>query len=110
MKLPQNVIIADAKLTQYLLVFREQDDKSKFLAQAEFTQDNPEQLKIALLKLIQNYEAIIDKDNEYGRFYSIEGNLEGVNKTLSVVTIWLQRVNDGQFQFITLKPKKERKS
>ena len=37
MKLPQPVIIPDEKLTKYLLVYREESDKSKFLLQAGFT-------------------------------------------------------------------------
>ena len=109
MKLPKSVIIADAKLSQYLLIFREQDDKSKFLAKVGFTQNNAEQLKNAILQLINEQEAIKDTDNEYGTFYRVEGKLEGINGTLNVVTIWLQRASDNQFQFITLKPKKERK-
>ncbi|MDB9315966.1 hypothetical protein PN462_22835 [Spirulina sp. CS-785/01] len=83
MKLPETVIIADAKLTQYLLVRREQDDKSKFLAQAGFTQDNSEKLKTALLKLIQTQNAIADRKNEYGTFYRVEGNLERETGTLA---------------------------
>lgn len=111
MKLPSNVIIPNAKITRYLLVYREQDDKSKFLAQAGFTQDNPEQLEAAILQLIQNQEAVEDKNNEYGIFYRVEGDLNGVNnQQLAVVTIWLERKTDRQIQFITLKPKKEKKS
>lgn len=40
MKLPDDTIIAEAKITQYLLKFLLQDDKSLFLAQANYTQDN----------------------------------------------------------------------
>lgn len=109
MKLPSNVIIPNAKITRYLLLYREQDDKSKFLAQAGFTQDNPEQLEAAILQLIQNQEAIEEKNNEYGIFYRVEGYLDGVNnQQLAVVTIWLERKTDRQIQFITLKPKKEK--
>ena len=36
MIIPSDAIIADEKITHYLLVPREQDDKSKFLAQAGF--------------------------------------------------------------------------
>lgn len=64
MKLQKNDIIPDAKLTQYLLVYREQDDKSQFLAQAGFTQANPEEIQVAILQLIQTYEAIQDRQNE----------------------------------------------
>ena len=106
MKIPNNAIIPDAKLTKYLLVFRERDDKSKFLAQAGFTLDNPEELKGAIRQLVDTIEAIKDTTNEYGTFYRVEGELMGMNhRNLLVITIWLKRI-DGQFQFITLKPKK----
>jgi hypothetical protein len=42
MKIPADATIPDSKLTRYLLVSREQDDKSKFLAQAGFTLTNPD--------------------------------------------------------------------
>ena len=110
MKIPQNAIIADAKLSQYLLVYREQDDQSKFLARAGFTQNNPEALKNAIVQLIQTHDAIEDRQNEYGTFYRVEGELQGETQSLPVITIWLQRAIDGHFQFVTLKPKKQTKS
>ena len=57
-KIPGDATIADAKLTRYLLVPREQDDKYKFLSQAGFTQENPELLKAAIRKLADSTEAI----------------------------------------------------
>jgi hypothetical protein len=108
MKIPPDAIIPDDKLTRYLLISREQDDKSKFLAQAGFTLDNPEQLKAAIRQLADTVEAVADKTNEYGIFYRVEGQLIGINdRNLSVITIWLNRKIDEQFQFITLKPKRE---
>ncbi|MBW4555625.1 MAG: hypothetical protein KME59_06760 [Trichormus sp. ATA11-4-KO1] len=108
MKIPPDAIIADEKITRYLLVPREQDDQSKFLAQAGFTQDNPELLKVAIRQLADSTEAIQDRDNEYGVFYRVTGELIGVNqRNLAVITVWLQRAVDGKFQFITLKPNKE---
>lgn len=108
MKIPPDAIIPDEKLTRYLLVPREQDDKSKFLAKAGFTADNPEQLKLAIQQLADQVDALEDRSNEYGIFYRVEGQLTGINDTnLSVITIWLNRKVDGKFQFITLKPKKE---
>lgn len=52
MKLQGTIVIPDAKLSQYLLTPREENDKSKFLAQAGFTLDKPDQLKQAILSLI----------------------------------------------------------
>ena len=107
MKLPPNVIIPDDKLSKYLLLYKEKNDKSKFLAQAGFTQNNPDELKLAIYQLISIVEAIEDLTNEYGTFYRVEGELIGVNqRNLFVVTIWLKRKIDNQFQFVTLKPKK----
>jgi hypothetical protein len=59
--------------------------------------------------LIQTREAIADGENDYGTFYRVEGNLEAATGTLAVATVWLQRAYEGKVQFITLKPKRERK-
>lgn len=61
MKLQGNILIPEAKLTEYLLVLRSEDDKSKFLAQVGFTQDNPDQLKQAIFNLMQTHDAVSDR-------------------------------------------------
>jgi hypothetical protein len=106
MKLQGSILIPDAKLTQYLLIPRLEDDKSKFLAQAGFTANNPDQLKQAILTLIQTHDAISDRQDKYGTYYLVEGPLIGPNGTLAVVTVWIERITDGIFQFVTLKPKR----
>lgn len=102
MKIPLDATItADEKITRYLLVPREQDDKSKFLAQAGFTPDNPELLKAAIRQLSDSIEAIQDRDNEYGVFYRVTGELIGLEEqNLAVITVWLQRAVDGKFHGI----------
>jgi hypothetical protein len=105
MRIPEDLIIPDAKITQYLLVLKARNDKSRFLAQAGFTQENPEVLRLAIQSQAMDKEAIEEKSNEYGTFYQVEGELIGVNGVnLSVVTVWLQRQIDGKFWFVTLKP------
>jgi hypothetical protein len=47
-RIPEDLIIPDAKITDYLLVPKPRNDKSKFLAQAGFTQENSEALKLAI--------------------------------------------------------------
>ncbi len=61
MKIPDVAVIPEEKLTRYLLVPRLKDDKSKYLAQAGFTQANPEDLLTAIRQLIATNEAV--KDN-----------------------------------------------
>lgn len=108
MRIPEDLIIPDAKITRYLLVRKARNDKSKFLAQAGFTQENSEALKAAIQMQAVATGAVEDRSNEYGTFYQVEGDLIGKNGVrLSVVTVWLQRQIDGKFQFVTLKPRKE---
>jgi hypothetical protein len=99
------------KLTAYLLVPRDWDDKSKFLASAGFTRDNPHLLLTAVRELAATAEAVEDGQNEYGVFLRAEGALTGPNgRTLSVVTVWLESLKDGRTRFVTLKPRKEKRS
>lgn len=108
MKILEDAVIPEEKLTRYLLVPRIKDDKSKFLAQAGFTQDNPNDLLNAIKQLALITDAVEDNINEYGVFYTVTGDLQGLNgRSLPVVTVWLQSINDGSFRFITLKPKKD---
>ena len=106
-KIPVDAIIPEAKLTKYLLAFKPRNDKSRFLAKAGFTVENSQRLKLAIQQLSRSQEAIPDRINEYGTFYSVSGTLQGINGIdLLVVTIWLERKTDNKFQFITLKPGK----
>ncbi|OCR01495.1 hypothetical protein BCD67_18540 [Oscillatoriales cyanobacterium USR001] len=107
MRIPENAIIPDAKLTRYLLVQRPRNDKSQFLAQAGFTAENPEALLAALRQLANSNNATEDRTDQHGTYYEVKGTLQGINGiNLTVVAVWLQRKIDQQFQFITLVPSK----
>ena len=100
MKIPENLNISEDKITRYLLVQKVRNDKSKFLAQAGFTQENPEALRAAIRIQAMATEAIADRSDEYGTFYRVEGNIVGENGvSLAVATIWLRRQIDGEFPF-----------
>jgi len=105
MKIPYAATIPPEKLIHYLLVPRPKNDKSKFLARAGFTLENPEALEAALRELIRTEDATKDRTTEYGEFYQVEGNLMGPAGQLLVVTVWIVRpLNNGTFRFVTLKP------
>jgi len=107
-KLPADTIIASAKLTDYLLKFKRQDDKSLFLAQAGYTPDNWQQLEQNLREQILPLDAIKFDQTRYGDKYEIRGTLIGPNGTsLQVVTIWMIESQSEQTKFITLFPDKE---
>ena len=104
MKIPSDATIAREKLTHYLLVTKPKNDKSRFLAQAGFTLANPEALEAAVRQVIADNEAVFDRENEYGAFYQVKGNLHGPEGILTVVTIWILQDVNGEFRFVTLKP------
>ena len=104
MKIPVDALIDSDKLTRYLLVHRLKNDKSGFLAQAGFTNDNSELLDAAIRQLITENDVIFDRRNEYGAFYLVEGNLIGPLKTLLTITVWIQLAENNSFRFVTLKP------
>ncbi|MEA5467954.1 DUF6883 domain-containing protein [Spirulina sp. 06S082] len=105
MKIPENAIIPDPKLTKYLLVFKQRNDKSQYLAQGGFYLENWQDLKKAIQNLIEENEAIEEQTDEYGTYYQVIGELQGIgDRKLSVVTIWLKRTIDDKFYFITSNP------
>ncbi|MDE2724654.1 MAG: hypothetical protein OXI59_14880 [Gemmatimonadota bacterium] len=104
---PSDIVIPSEKLTEYLLVPRVRNDKSKFLSQAGFTTENPAILEQAIRDLIIRNDAVQERENIYGTFYRVSGELVGPSDILSVVTIWIVLAGDGKFRFVTLKPDKE---
>lgn len=91
-----------------MLVHKEQDDKSKFLAQAGFTQENWELLLEQLQQIAQTGDAVEDGTTEYGTFYLVEGSLRGANgRILEVITVWIKKAIDDKYHFVTLKPKRK---
>ncbi len=109
MKLPEDAIIASAKLTNYLLIYRSADDKSKFLSQAGYSLDNWQQLEADLRNQILTLEAMPSEEtNRFGDVYEIRGILKGPNGlSLSIIVIWMTEYETGRTKFVTLYPNKE---
>ncbi len=107
MKLPNNTRIAPEKLTQYLLIPKKRNDKSKWLAQAGYTLENWQQLENDLRVQILSLEAIAGEATKYGQAYEIRSNLTGPNsKTVAVVTVWMTETATGVTKFVTMYPDK----
>jgi hypothetical protein len=110
-KLPGATLIAPKKLTKYLLVRREFDDKSQFLRQAGYTLENWEQLDQDLRLQVLPHDAVPIEQTVYGNIFEIRSSLTGPNgQTLFVKTIWMDELRSGVTKFITLYPDKERLS
>ena len=107
MLIPPDAIIADEKLTQYLLVQRPFDDKSGFLSRIGFTLYNWRALRDAIRLLADGQEAVETGGNEYGRIFEVRGGLVGPVGELKMKLIWMRRAVDGRYYFVTLFPDKE---
>lgn len=105
MKLPSTALIATEKLTGYLLRLRPEDDKSAFLAQAGYKQENADGLMADIREQLLPLEAELIGQTDYGPKYRIRDKLTGPNgRVLRVVTIWMLEEATTQTKFITLYP------
>ena len=109
MRLPPDATIADDKLTRYLLLPQARGDKSAFLAQAGYRQDNAGHLLRDLRTQLLPLEAQRLESNTFGQYYEIRGTLSGPNGVaLAVRTIWMTEHLSGVTKFVTLIPDKRR--
>lgn len=101
--LDPNAIIAETKLTQYLLVFLSKDDKSQYLALGGYTLDNWQELERDLRNQILTLEATLTTKTKYGQKYEIIAELTAPNgRILPIKTISM--VTDRETKFVTLFP------
>jgi hypothetical protein len=102
--LDRQATIAEAKLTDYLLIQKPKDDKSGFLAQARYNLDNWRQLRQELRHFLFN-QATLHKKTNFGDIYEIKGILVGVNGTnLRIATYWMVDSLTNETKFVTLLP------
>lgn len=105
MKLEPPFLLAESKLTNYLLIPLPRDDKSNYLRLAGYQLDNWQILQRDLLTLIETSDATFEMSSVFGDSYSIVGSLTGPNgRSLLVKTIWMKENKTGFTKFITLYP------
>lgn len=108
MKLEADAIIAQEKIRDYLLKVRADNDKSKFLSRAGYTQANRRALLEDIRKQILPLDADFLQNTAYGVLWKIAGTLKGPNGvSIRVATIWMCEIHTGMTKFITLFPDKE---
>ena len=108
MKLQAEAIIAREKITDYLLKWRPDNDKSQFLKRAGYSQNNWRRLLEDIRNHILTLEAEFLGGTAYGELWKIRGTLKGPNGiSINVVTIWMNEKYTGLTKFITLFPDKE---
>ena len=107
MKLPPDTLIARKKFTHYLLTWRQENDKSGFLAKAGYTGKTADRLEADLRNQLLPLDAELLDHGEYGDKYVIRGRLNGPNGcTVRVVSIWMIENTGSAAKFVTLYPDK----
>jgi len=107
MKLPAEAVIPEDKLLRYLLIPREENDKSRLLASAGYTLANWKILERDLYRLIELLDVNDVESSPFGVKYEVRGTLTGPNgRNLHVVTVWIKLAATGETRFVTLFPDK----
>ncbi len=88
------------KIIDYLLAAKLKNDKSKFLSSLGYAKENWEELLKDIMEIAISNDLILQRISEFGNLYSINGKL----KNKEVITIWLQKISNDMFRFITLYP------
>jgi hypothetical protein len=106
-KLPQDVIISERKIREYLLTPRAEDDKSGFLTLAGYSLQTWRELEVDLRREAKDGDALLIRTTQYGEIYHIKGQLKGPNGTiLDVITVWIRLHATAETRFVTLVPDK----
>lgn len=100
----ENVEISAEKITDYLLVQKEKNDKSEFLSALGYKIENWNELEKDIRALVDKNDAHLQRSTPFGDMYEVKGEL----KNFGVVTIWLLTIDTEKFKFITLFPDKEK--
>jgi hypothetical protein len=107
-KLPEQVAITQDKLLRYLLLPREENDKSRFLAAAGYTLATWEVLEHDLRELAKSQAISELETSVYGIKYMVRGTLNGPNgRRFHVMTVWITLAATGETRFVTLFPDRE---
>ena len=104
MKLPADTFIDPRKVTEYLLVRRDVDDKSGFLRLAGYEAHHATRL-LADIRALLSEDAEAIEIGEYAEKFAIDGTLVGPNgRKLRVRSIWAKLHTTGEVRFVTLYP------
>ncbi len=107
MKLPEDTVIAQEKLVRYLLLPREEADKSKFLKAAGYTLAQWPLLERDIRQVLRTHEAKLTQTSAFGTLYEIRASWQSPNgRRLAVITVWIRLAESGQVRFVTLYPDK----
>ena len=101
--IPEDAVIDQRKLTEYLLRELDVDDKSKFIEMLGFNLAEPEVVRDAILKANVGKTAFRSRHNPNGTSYTVSAELAGSENRRLVKFVW-NFTDDGSVHLITMYP------
>lgn len=101
---PEKAVVSEQKLAGYCLNPNHADGQHKarvFRSALDLDLNHLEELKIALLNAVKNYEAIADRQNQYGQKYVIDFPLSRSGKTAIIHSVWIVKNSENFPRLVT---------
>lgn len=98
MTMPSNLVIQDAKITKYLLVYQPKSDKSGYLAWAGYNLDNWEVLKNDIIKAVKGSEISDVTPTGYGSQFTVKSQCRGPNGRLLRLSLSGNRMKEQKYE------------
>ncbi|AQG78108.1 DUF6883 domain-containing protein [Spirosoma montaniterrae] len=103
LRIDGKVIIESRKITEYLLIWKAESDKSAFLQRLGYSLDNWQELEADIRYIIAEGSAIYSRPAPFGGdLYQVKGTL----RNFGVITVWLYLAEPTSWRFVTLFPQK----
>jgi len=100
-------VINPLKITNYLLIFQENSDKSQFLTEYGYTQQNWQRLQQDILKASYPSEILALIPSGWGLRLKLRNHWQTPNqRIIRVITIWQLDQTNQNANFVTLYPDK----
>ncbi|MBW4480291.1 MAG: hypothetical protein KME54_26505 [Tolypothrix brevis GSE-NOS-MK-07-07A] len=101
---PERAIVEIDKIVGYCLNPEHPEGKHKarvFKSALDLDLNNAEELEVALLQAVANYDAIPGKSNPYGQKYIIDFTMTRSDKQAIIQSVWIVRNNEGFPRLVT---------
>jgi hypothetical protein len=101
---PERAIVEIDKIAGYCLNPEHPEGKHKarvFKSALDLDLNNAEELEVALLQAVANYDAIPGKSNPYGQKYIIDFPMTRSDKQAIIQSVWIVRNNEGFPRLVT---------
>jgi hypothetical protein len=101
---PELAIIDDRKLAEYSLNPEHAEGQHKarvFKSALNMDASHLEELKLALLSAVANYDAVPAAKNAYGQKYIVDFPLTHEDKTATIHSVWIVRNDENSPRLVT---------